>query len=89
MGCVEEALARLERDLAELRAELIRQGVKNAVIEAKLNDLGVDVRLLIEQSEKRYVPFDRYIPVERIVYGAVGIILLTILGALLALVVIP
>jgi len=40
-----------------------------------------------KEMKQCYVSIDRYIPVERLVYGLVGLVLVAVVGAIIALVV--
>ena len=58
-----------------------------AVILNKVDYIQSEVRGIKAQLEGEYVTKDRFQPVERIVYGMVGTILLAVLGAVIALVI--
>ena len=58
-----------------------------AVILNKVDYIQSEVRGIKTQLEGEYVTKDRFQPVERIVYGMVGTILLAVLGAVVALVI--
>lgn len=64
------------------------------LVNQKFQDINEDIRVLSQSLEKavstgeiRFVPLVRYLPVERVVYGLVGLILVTVVAALLALVI--
>lgn len=71
-------LDRLHADLDALRDELRRQGVLSAVLEQRLKQVEADI--------ERCVPLARYSTVERVVYGMIGLVLVSFLSALMALV---
>ena len=52
-----------------------------------LDDFRKENREDHQQIKEKYVTKDRFLPVEKIVYGGVGLILLTVVGALIATVV--
>ena len=58
-----------------------------AVILNKVDYIQSEVRGIKTQLEAEYVTKDRFQPVERIVYGMAGTILLAVLGAVVALVI--
>ena len=72
---------------ADLRRELHLMGLDSATMSAKLDNIERDVNLIQSTAIPRLVPFDRYQVVEKVVYGTVGLILISFLGALLTLVV--
>ena len=87
---VDDDLSNLRRDLAALREELVKQGTMTAVLEQRLKTLEDDLNKAIARGEQvatQYVPVMRYAPVEKILYGMVGLILVSFMGALIALVV--
>ena len=53
----------------------------------KLDNIERDVNMITVATIPRLVPFDRYQVVEKVVYGTVGLILVSFMGALLTLVV--
>jgi hypothetical protein len=75
----DDVVDRLRADIADLRNEMYRLGVDSGTMRNKLDNLERDV--------SRLVPIDRYLLVERVVYGTVGLILVSFLGAIIALVV--
>jgi hypothetical protein len=78
---------RLRTDVAELRRELHLLGMDSATMRAKLDNIERDVDLITGNAIPRLVPFDRYQVVEKVVFGVVGLILVSFVGALLTLVV--
>ncbi len=74
-------------DVADLRREMHLLGMDSATMRAKLDSIERDVDLITGNAIPRLVPFDRYLLVEKVVYGTVGLILLSFMGALLTLVV--
>jgi len=52
-----------------------------------LDDFRKENREDHQQIKEKYVTKDRFLPVEKIVYGGVGLILLIVVGALIATVV--
>ena len=83
----DDPVERLRTDIADLRRELHALGLDSAVMRSKLDNIERDVDLITGSALPRLVPFDRYQVVERVVYGTVGLILISFLGALLTLVV--
>lgn len=58
-----------------------------AVMALDLKYIKDDVKEIKENLTTGYVPLSRYILVERIVFGMVGLVLISVFGALLTLVV--
>ena len=83
----DDPLERLRMDVADLRHELHLMGLDSATMRAKLDNIERDVDLITGSTIPRLVPFDRYAVVEKVVYGTVGLILISFMGALLTLVV--
>jgi len=52
-----------------------------------LDDFRKENREDHQQIKDKYVTKDRFLPIEKIVYGGVGLILLTVVGAVIATVV--
>jgi hypothetical protein len=77
---------RLASDLASLRHELQMLGVSNARLDQRIMALEKDVETLALTGDSRYVHISRYTPVERVVYGVVGVIGTALLVALITLV---
>jgi len=74
-------------DVADLRRELHLMGLDSATMRAKLDSIERDVDLISTNAIPRLVPYARYEIVEKVVYGTVGLILISFMGALLTLVV--
>lgn len=83
----DDPVDRLRADIADLRHELHVLGLDSAVLRSKLDNLERDITLITTGTIPRLVPFDRYLLVEKVVYGTVALILTSFLFALLALVV--
>lgn len=83
----DDPVDRLRADIADLRREMHALGLDSAVMRSKLDNIERDVNLITASTIPRLVPFDRYQVVERVVYGTVGLILISFLGALITLVV--
>ena len=83
----DDPVERLRTDVAELRRELHLLGMDSATMRAKLDNIERDVDLITGNAIPRLVPFARYEIVEKVVYGTVGLILISFMGALLTLVV--
>ena len=79
-------VTRLLADLAALRDELRQQGLMSAVLDQRLRTLEHDVERLANHADTHYVPLARYAPVEKVLYGLIGLILVSFVGALAALV---
>lgn len=75
----DDPVGRLRADITDLRRDLYALGLDSATVKNKLDRLERDV--------SRLVPIDRYLLVEKVVYGTVGLILFGFMGALIALVV--
>jgi tetrahydromethanopterin S-methyltransferase subunit B len=58
-----------------------------AVIAEKVSNIEQKVTSIEAKLEKDYVTVDEHDPIKRIVYGTVGVILLAVIGALIALVI--
>ena len=56
-------------------------------IDVKLDYIQRDVAKINEKLDHEYVTKEEFMPVKNIVYGMVGVILLTVLGAIVALVI--
>jgi len=81
-----DPLDRLADDLAGLRAELQALGVSNARLDQRIQALEQDVQQMSAMGDTRYVSISRYTPVERVVYGVVGIIGTALIVALITLI---
>ena len=77
---------RLLGDVDQLRKELQHQGIFNARLDQRLQAVERDIEQIASVSDSRYVPLIRYVPVERVVFGVVGLILMSTITAVLALV---
>jgi hypothetical protein len=78
-----DPLRDLEMEVANLRAHVNLQDAKIRASIARIED---DVARL-KADAVGYVPFIRYVNVERIVYGMVSVVLLAVITSLAALVV--
>ena len=83
----DDPVERLRMDVADLRHELHLMGLDSATMRAKLDNIERDVDLITTNAIPRLVPYARYEIVEKVVYGTVGLILISFIGALLTLVV--
>lgn len=61
--------------------------VKLALIQQDINYIKVEVSEIKKLVGEKYVTIEMFEPVRRIVYGLVGLVLVGVMGALLALVV--
>ena len=77
---------RLANDLASLRVELQQLGLSSARFDQRIQALEKDIDEIRSLGETRYVSINRYTPVERVVYGVVGIIGTALIVALITLV---
>lgn len=75
----DDPVERLRIDIADLRHEMHLMGLDSERVRAKLDN--------IERDVSRLVPIDRYLLVEKVVYGTVALILFSFMGAVVALVV--
>ena len=82
----DDPVERLRTDVADLRRELHALGLDSATMQAKLDNIERDVNMISTSAIPRLVPIDRYLLVEKVVYGTVALILLSFMGALLTLV---
>jgi hypothetical protein len=57
-----------------------------AVLQNDLNHIQADVKEIKEKMESHFITKEEFDPVKKIVYGLVGIILVAVIGALVALV---
>lgn len=62
-------------------------GFDMGVLVQKVEDIDEKVSDIKNKLEKDYVTRDQFEPIQRIVYGMVSVILLTVLGAIVALVI--
>lgn len=75
----DDPVDRLRADLDALRHELHILGLDSERVKSKLDN--------IERDVSRLVPLSRYELVEKVVYGTVALILMSFMGAVVALVV--
>ena len=83
----DDPVERLRNDVADLRRELHLLGLDSATMRNKLDNIERDVDLITTATIPRRVSMERYATVEKVVYGTVGLILVSFLGAMLTLVV--
>ena len=83
----DDPVERLRTDVADLRRELHLLGLDSATMRNKLDNIERDVDLITTATIPRRVSMERYATVEKVVYGTVGLILVSFLGAMLTLVV--
>lgn len=89
LGCMDDFhddVSRLHADIAALRSQLISQGLLTAVLDQRLKDVEKDVERLVVHGDSHYVTLARYMPLEKVLYGMIGLVLLSFVGALLALI---
>ena len=87
----------LEREVQSLKTEIDRLYSKSsnqkdfdlqvALLQNKVSEIEKDLEELREAQISNFVPFNRYAPVEKIVFGMVGLILVSFIGALVGLVI--
>lgn len=82
-----DAVDQLKRDLDELRHEMHILGIDTATMKQKLDAIEKDIALISLSTLPKLVTMERFTPVEKVVYGMVGLILISFLGAILTLVV--
>ena len=58
------------------------------LVEETRKELKGDIGRLNDKVDSRYVTHEEFEPIKRLVYGVVGLILVAVVGALLALVII-
>ena len=63
--------------------------VQMAIVSTTTANIDKKVDQIAEKLEKEYVTEIEFDPIKKIVYGLVGLILVAVFGALIALVVIP
>lgn len=63
-----------------------KKDIEYRILESKLDSVRGDVTEIKNVLKGSYVTQDQFVPVRTVVYGLVGIILLGVVGALLALV---
>lgn len=79
----EETLSQLERRVDKLHHNLELQGIN---VGNDIKNIKDDIHDLRE-ADRSWVSKERYAPVERLVYGFVGLVLVAVLMAIIALVV--
>jgi hypothetical protein len=79
-------VTRLHSDIEALRNELRAQGLLTAVLDQRLKALEIDVEKLSDHADTHYVSLARYLPLEKVLYGMIGLILVTFVGAIAALI---
>lgn len=65
-----------------------RQEISDALIKQDLEYIARSVNKIEKQLEDNYVTKTEFAPIQRLVYGMVGLVMVTVLGALLAMVII-
>lgn len=65
-----------------------RQEISDALIKQDLEYIARSVNKIEKKLEDDYVTKTEFDPIQRLVYGMVGLVMVTVLGALLAMVVI-
>ena len=96
---IQESLRIFREEISALRSDQMRQYAElsseiqksNSSISSKFDSFQEDfddkIKSLKAEIEEKYVSIDRYSPVEKLVYGIVGIALTAIVTGLLALVI--
>lgn len=79
-------VSRLHADLTALREELRAQGMLTAVLDQRLKALEIDVEKLVDHGDSHYVSLARYMPLEKVLYGMIFLILSSFVGAIVALI---
>ena len=64
-----------------------RRAISFEVIDTKLNFIMQSVKDIKQDLEKNYVTRMEFDPVKKVIYGLIGIILVAVVGAVIALVV--
>ena len=64
-----------------------KANLRHLLLENKLDVLSEDVKEIKEALKEHYVTQDQFLPVKTIIYGLVGIILSSIVGALVLFVI--
>lgn len=83
-----EQLANIQMRLSEMEQDMknaIAQGTKLVVLETKLEQTTSDLSKLSERLTKDFVKQEAFRPLQRIVYGAVALMLTSVLTLLLSL----
>jgi t-SNARE complex subunit (syntaxin) len=83
----EETVARLMAELADLRDEIQELGIDSAVVRTKLEAIERDVGIIANTHIPRLVPMDRYMLVEKAVFGVITLIVVAFITALISLVI--
>ncbi len=64
-----------------------RTDIKHLLLENKIDHMTSDIKEIKDALKGTYVTQDQFAPVKTIVYGLVGIILVSVVGALLTLII--
>ena len=64
-----------------------RRAISFEVIDTKLNFIMQSVKDIKQDLEKNYVTRMEFEPIKKIIYGLIGVILLAVVGAMVALVI--
>jgi len=59
--------------------------MKHELLESRINAMQEDIREIKDVLHARYVSQDQFAPVKNVVYGMVGLIMATVVGAIMAL----
>lgn len=84
---MDDPIERLKIDIESLRREMYVLGIVSATMKEKLDAIEKDIVVISSSSLPKLVTMERFSPVEKVVYGMVGLILMSFLGAILTLVV--
>jgi len=84
---MDDPVERLKVDLEALRRELYVLGITSATMKEKLDAIEKDIVIISSSALPKLVTMERFTPVEKVVYGMVGLVLMSFLGAILTLVV--
>lgn len=84
---VDDPVERLRSDISDLRIEMRLLGLDSTTMKVKLDNMEKDIDRLENSTLSKYVTVERYSLVEKVVYGTVGLILMSFLGAIITLVV--
>lgn len=84
---MDDPVERLKIDVDALRRELYSLGITSATMKEKLDAIEKDIVVISSSALPKLVTMERFTPVEKVVYGMVGLILMSFLGAILTLVV--
>ena len=83
-----------EKEICELREknqhfELSIQGMGDKLknIEDKVDNIGENLTKFIESADKKFVNYDVFSPVRKLVYGATGVVLTLVVSALVYLII--